>query len=125
MLRAGQHPVTRKRLPVTTWADGRSLCNCWGYARKQSEEVVDERFVRYEPETFPVAMPRQGAKTVDENQRLRMAKIRCRELNAARKSRKLRKKACEVEVADLIATFGQDEPRLNDGVGLRQSAKHC
>ena len=43
-----------------------------------------------------------------------MAKIRCREFSAARKNRKLRKKACELEVADLIATFGQDEPRLND-----------
>ena len=47
-LRAGLHPVTRCRLPQTTWADGSAVRAVHGYARKAGGvEVVDDKFVPY------------------------------------------------------------------------------
>ena len=108
-LRAGLHPVTRCRLPQTTWADGRALRSVHGYARRLTGgEITDESFVHYEPLDFPAAVPRCGGKSAGEKAKLRLAKIQCREASNARAMRKLRKKACEAEAVELINSFELD-----------------
>ena len=52
-LRAGLHPVTRCRLPQTTWADGSAVRAVHGYARKAGgAEEVDDKFRPYKVEDF-------------------------------------------------------------------------
>ena len=89
-LRAGQHPVTRCRLPQTTWADGSAVKAVHGYARKAGGvEVVDDKFVPYSFDDVRTAKAdTPGGKSASEKMRLLRGRVRFEEMRAAREARK-------------------------------------
>ena len=86
LLRAGLHPVTRARLPQSTWMDGTALRSVHGYARKQGgSEEVGEHFRTYAPETFQAAKEHLfGGKTAEAKMCVLRGRVKCKERRAAR-----------------------------------------
>ena len=91
-LKAGLHPVTRCRLPPTTWADGSAVRMVHGYLRKTGAvEVVDDKFVRYEPEEPRTMHASNDGKSASDKRRLYRGRVLLKESSAARAAAKGKK----------------------------------
>ena len=71
--RTGLRPVTRCRLPQTTWADGTAVKMAHGYLRKAvASETVDDKFVEYVADEARTLLTPVGGKSSSEKRRLSM-----------------------------------------------------
>ena len=121
-LRAGIHPVTKLRLPQTTWVDGRPL-NVHGYSRRQARVEVDDKFIPYDARPMERASPqlcepKRGGKSAEDKMRLLRGRIKYKELKAAREGRKKRKEERKHEVERLISSFVHDLDANGEGEGV-------
>ena len=116
-MRAGLHPVTKMKLPQTTWMDGRPV-NTHSYARRQGRVEVDDQFIPYEVKPGECTKPRcdNGGKSAEVKMRLLRGRIKGKELKAAREDRKRRKERRRHEVEMLISSFRDAEDTENESL---------
>ena len=106
-LRAGLHPVTRCRLPLTTWADGSAVAGTRGYLRKTGgTEMVDDKFVPYVAEEVRVVeqVPSAGKSSKDK-WRLMRGRVLLKMASAARAAKIERRNEESRKAADLVESF--------------------
>ena len=115
-LRAGLHPVTRIRLPQTTWADGSAVAEARGYLRKVgSTEAVADKFVPYVAEEFRLMEQVQPAgMTSKDKMRLRRGRVLLKMAVAASTARAEKRKEDNRKAAELVASFIRAVDAEND-----------
>ena len=118
-LRAGLHPVTRCRLPQTTWADGTARSTTHGYLRKAGAvELVDDKFVEYVTDEARTLLVPIGGRSASDKRKLLRGRILLKAASAVRREKKARTSLTNRRADELAKSFVDAISAEGDPVGV-------